>query len=462
MQLSSEPPIDRRPSGPTPTASLPATGPSAVTFAFDERPPRRRRRRGAVAIAVIVGAALVGGAVLGVQASSADPLAQLRTATVQTRSVAQTIDTVASVAPVSQASVAFPVSGTVATVAVAAGDVVTAGQVLATLDTTSLDATVNERQADLANAQLSLQQALNGETVTGSGAASGAPTGGAGTTGSGSSPSAPSASADSSTTGATTPTAVTGSQLVAYQKAVDAAALDLLVAEQAIQQATIVSPIDGTVVSLGLGAGDDVTAASSTAAVVVAGAGGFELTTTVSVADLPDVEVGQSVVVRPDASAQELEGSVVAIGVTPSASSTTDYPITIGITGDSSGLRNGSTASISIITSDEVDAVAVPSSAVTTDGDRRTVSVVDAAGQTTDVTVEVGAVGGAWIAITDGLDLGQTVVLANLDEALPGSATDATATTTGRVGAGATGGPPAGFTGGPPAGFTGGGARPGG
>ena len=61
--------------------------------------------------------------------------------------------------------------------------------------------------------------------------------------------------------------------------------------------------------------------------------------------------------------------------------------------------------------------------------------------------------GDTWTQITSGLKAGQIVVLANLSEPLPGSATNSSTATTGRTGF------PAGFR---PGGVGGGGFRPGG
>ena len=163
-----------------------------------------------------------------------------------------------------------------------------------------------------------------------------------------------------------------------------------MVAAQAVEQASIASPIAGTVAVVNLAVGDDVAAGSTTANVVVVGAGGYEVTTTVSVTDLPDVEVGQVVVITPDGSDTTIEGQVVSIGVAGSASSgTTTYPVVIGIVGDGTGLRNGSVASVAIVTNATSAALAVPTSAITTDGSRHTVRVLEG-GTVTTKTVEVG------------------------------------------------------------------------
>jgi uncharacterized membrane protein YgcG len=68
--------------------------------------------------------------------------------------------------------------------------------------------------------------------------------------------------------------------------------------------------------------------------------------------------------------------------------------------------------------------LSVPTSAVTTDGTSHTVTVVEN-GTPKVVTVQIGAVGSAWTAITKGLTNGQVVALADLSAPLPGSATAA-------------------------------------
>lgn len=535
---------------------------------------RRRLRRGAGVVAVVViGAA----ATLSVRAAAGTGDRGYRTAVVGQHDVSATLTSVGTIEPVSQASVAFPVAGTVDAVAVATGNTVHLGQTLATLDATELERSLRSAQADLAEAELNLEKALNGEDVSSSGpqtapastssdsagtvvfvsASTSAQAGPTGTSGqdselraaqqavldaqqqvdadlaaaqaaldqattictaigedpstnedlpaddetasedetadvtacrdalqavldaqtkvaasqaaveeaaealtalleerastsggsssnggngsstsvpdsgsSGTSGSMPSDSGGSggSTSSSSSPSA---SDLIAYQKKVDAAAAQVAVAEQAVAQGTIVSPIAGTVVSVGLAAGDEVTAGSSTATIVVDGEGGFEVTTTVAVTDLPDVELGAAATVLPDGSTAPITGEVVAIGVGATTDgSTTSYPVTIGLTGDTSdaALGNGATATVDIVTAETTNALAVPTSAVTTDGDRSTVQVV-ADGEATEVVVEIGAVGTEWTEITDGLSAGDVVALADLDEPLPTSATESSGST---------------------------------
>ncbi len=544
------------------------------------------RRRTAIVVVLVI--ALVASGVLAAQAFGASGPSYV-TATVATHDVDSLLNGVAVVEPVSQASVAFPAAGTVAAVDVKLGDSVTVGQPLASLDPQALQQSLHEKQATLAQAQLTLEKALAGESVGGIGTgsngtgrdngssnasnASAAPADAANGTmavltamsmpssnspdiakaqqdvlaaqqqvdaavhtatqaldsatticaaagvGSGS-PSTPTPAqltacqtamqqvlsaqsavsraqqqlvaastaldallAQQASTPATTPstTPSSGSQggsragsgdgssgsgsaspsgngsgaatsspsasdLAAYQKAVDAAVADVAVAEQAIAQATIVSPISGTVQAVNLAVGDTVTAGSTTANIVVVGAGGFEVTTTVSVDQVPQVKVGQRATFVPDGSKRALGGKVASIALAPTTSSgATSYHVVVGLDDPDASLHNGSTGSVAIVTKSSRSALAIPTSAVTAIGTRHTVTVLD--GDTpTRALVQVGVVGDTWTEITGGVHAGQTVVLADRDEPLPGSATSSSNGSSSNNGPGGFTFPPGGAT----------------
>lgn len=112
-----------------------------------------RSRRGLLVggVAVVV---LAGGGVA--YAMSGDSGPQYRLATVTRTTVEQTVDESGTVATVSQSSAAFPVSGEVATVPVQLGQTVTAGQTLATLDTTSLQQSLQSANSTAATARQTL------------------------------------------------------------------------------------------------------------------------------------------------------------------------------------------------------------------------------------------------------------------------------------------------------------------
>jgi multidrug efflux pump subunit AcrA (membrane-fusion protein) len=241
-------------------------------------------------------------------------------------------------------------------------------------------------------------------------------------------------------TPSTTPsTAVSYSaqQLVAYQAAVDAAAVDVWAAQESIAQATIVSPIDGTVFAVALQVGDEVTAGSSTATVVIVGAGGDEVATTLGVADIAQVKLGDHATVVADGTSETLTGKVVFVGQASTSGATTTYPVVIGLTASTAALRNGAMATTTInLATSKRDALTVPTSAVHTTNAFHLVTVL-AAGKTTSVPVHVGVVGAEQTEITSGLQAGQTVVLADLRAAVPASNTSSRIATA--IGGGLTG-----------------------
>ncbi len=567
-------------------AGLPLRSASArerlATLFPDPSAPRprwfQRKRRLVVGMIAVVA---VGSLVLASQAFGATD-AGYRTAVVDQHDVDALLNGVASVEPISQSSVSFPSSGTVASVNVKVGDPVTVGQPLASLDPAALTQTLHDREASLAQAELVLSRALNGESVSGSGGVSGAGTGsgssasgsgggvkltalsipagasgpsgtnGSGAPGAGASlpdaqqavlaaqqrvdaaintatealdsaatvcaaagvgttgPAAPTSGAltacqtatrsvlraqtavstaqqqlaqastaldallaqqaaaavsggnagsgTGASAGGSSPVGAPGSSpataaapssadLAADQKAVDAAAAEVVAAQQAIAQATIVSPIAGTVEAVNLAVGDSVTSASSTANIVVVGTGGYEITTTVSVDDITKIKVGQPATFLPDGRKQPLAGTVTAISIAPDNNATaTSYRVVIGLTGKGTNLDNGSTGSVAIVTASSRAALAVPTSAVTAIGSRHTVTVLD--GSTARrVLVQVGVIGATWTAIESGVTAGQQVVLADLSQPLPGSATASSSSGSGTTGPGGfpAGGPPGPF-----------------
>jgi HlyD family secretion protein len=269
-------------------------------------------------------------------------------------------------------------------------------------------------------------------TVPGASKAGGAArTGGGGGSGSrsGGSSSA-SRSTGSSAAAAKPPSAA---DLVAYQSAVDEATANVTVAQQAIAQATIVSPIAGTVVAVNFAPGDSASAASTTQNIMIAGNGGFEATTTVSLNHIPQVTVGQAATVNVDGVPTPLTGKVVSISPVPTSASTTttSYGVIISLPPDATGLRTGAIGTSQIETASSPKGLAVPTSAITTNGNLHTVTVLNG-DKTEIVPVQVGVMGTTWTQITGGLQVGQVVVLANLDQPLPDSATQTQSTTAGR------------------------------
>jgi HlyD family secretion protein len=105
-----------------------------------------------IAVAGVTAAVVAGGA--GTYAALASSGPSYRLARVTSAHVASTLAEVGTLNPVRQADVAFAAGGTVASVAVSAGQHVTAGRRLGSLDTTSLASDLTAAKLTLANANL--------------------------------------------------------------------------------------------------------------------------------------------------------------------------------------------------------------------------------------------------------------------------------------------------------------------
>lgn len=151
----------------------------------DASRPRRVIGWTSAGLAVAVVAA---GAFYVAQSADAGVAGNYRTATATKGSVSQQVALTGTVERVKQASVAFPVNGTVASVGVTVGQRVTAGQELAALDPTALKVAVVTAQATLASDKAQLASAQAGTTGSSSSSAqttgSAVPSGSSGSSGS--------------------------------------------------------------------------------------------------------------------------------------------------------------------------------------------------------------------------------------------------------------------------------------
>jgi HlyD family secretion protein len=281
---------------------------------------------------------------------------------------------------------------------------------------TCADAT--QRVLDAESAALQAQQALSGRLAALSTALSraaapaskSAGTGGGGSTG-GSGSTVRGAGRGGGSAGP-----VSAAQLAADQASADAAAAQVTVAQANLADARVVSPIDGTVVTVSVTPGANAGAGST--AFVIAGLDSYQVVTTVAVADMPDLKVGQRASVQPDGISTPLSGSVALIGLVPATSgSPATYSVTIGLTGPPSGLHAGGYASVTITTA-QGRGVSVPTSSVHGSGHSAAVTVY-AGGKTKVTRVTVGTKGPVLTRITSGLTIGQQVVLADLSQPLP-------------------------------------------
>ncbi len=187
-----------------------------------ERTPYWRRHRGAIIAVVALVLAGTGGLIYWATSGSSTPAGLVVTTQVvpvTTGTIQQTVASSGTIQPASQANLNFAVSGTVTAVNVKAGQTVTSGQVLATVSTTALSEEVSAAQAQLssANARLAADQASGAATT----------------------------------------------QIDSDQAAVTSAESSLSNAQTALSDASLTSTLSGTVASVSLTVGQQVTGTGS-------------------------------------------------------------------------------------------------------------------------------------------------------------------------------------------------------
>ena len=282
---------------------------------------------------------------------------------------------------------------------------------------------VQARQDDVSSAQDALAKALAtlGDTLTEAlttVAASGStpPKGGSDT------PSSPATSApapDQSVSGADSGS-TSAAKLAADQAGIEKARADLVDARQQLGHAVLRSTRSGRVASLPVAVGDEVSAGDVGA--VVVGGRAVSIEGTVPSAKVARVKVGETVDVTTPGQSGTARGTVTGVGlVADTSSGTATYPVTVTVQDPTIPLPTGSQAMLAIVVATAKDVVTLPTSAVTRRAGGASVRTWD--GTTLSRTsVTIGTVGAREVEITQGLEAGDEVVLADLDQAITGAA----------------------------------------
>lgn len=212
----------------------------------------------------------------------------------------------AEVVPAQSVQLSFPLTGVVKNVEVTAGDTVTAGQTLITLDATILEARVKEAEANLTAAQSQVKYLRRIGTDQ--------------------------------------------EHLDSAQADVDRAQASLDSARATLAQATLTAPINGTIASVNISAAE--TVVPGQLVVILGNLSQFQIETTdVSERDIPNVQVGQSARVFVQALNQDFTGKVVDVArFSTTVGGDVVYKVTIELDEQPQGLRWGMTADVKIQT----------------------------------------------------------------------------------------------------------------
>jgi HlyD family secretion protein len=189
--------------------------------------------------------------------------------------------------------------------------------------------------------------------------------------------------------------------------------IDLEEAYATLQAATVVAPIDGTVMAVAVAAGDKVS--SGATVVTLADPSQLELTISVAELDIPRVTLGQQAQVEIDALAgQTFDGEVAQIApANDESASSVSYPVTIRLTAATiDSVRPGMSAVGALVDASVADASSwlVPTNSIRTRDGAAVVRVVRN-GATLPIAVTTGAVQGEWTVVqSPDLQAGDQVV----------------------------------------------------
>jgi multidrug efflux pump subunit AcrA (membrane-fusion protein) len=128
-------------------------------------------------------------------------------------------------------------------------------------------------------------------------------------------------------------------------------------------------------------------------------------------ADISNIKVGEPATITLAALTNvELSGTVTAVAPTSTVSSNVvTYDVTIAVSDPPSDVKIGMTADVSVITASKSGVLEVPSAAITTTGNRSTVTLLQGGKQTTTAVV-TGLVGSSTTQILSGVSVGQVLV----------------------------------------------------
>jgi multidrug efflux pump subunit AcrA (membrane-fusion protein) len=372
-----------------------------------------------------------------------DPVAEAqataRLVSVTRGTVRSSVSTTGTISPADEKDVSFGSAGKITSVRVSVGDKVRKGRVLGTIDRLSLRATLAQDRASLASAKAQLAAAQDDSTSS-------------------------------------------SAQLSADKASIKTAKAEVDAAVTALDDATLRSPIAGTVATVNVAKGDTTgssqpassstaaastsssSSSSSTADFVVIGAKRWTVSASVDDTQVGLISKGDQAQLTTDNATGTVFGTVKSVSVLSSSSSgSATYPVDIAVTGSPAGLHDGASATVSIIYRQLSNVLTVPSLAIHSTGISKYV-YLDKNGARVQTTVTTGLSSAGTTQIKSGLSSGDQVYVDVLRTAGTGTSTTGNSQTgtTGRFGGGFGGGfEGGGFGGGQLPGGTGG-AAPGG
>jgi macrolide-specific efflux system membrane fusion protein len=328
--------------------------------------------------AVVVGGSVAAYVLTGDSSAQAQDGVTSRWVSVTTGTVRQSVSTTGTIAPADEEDVSFSSAAEVTSVRVSVGDKVKKGAVLGTIDRLSLKAALAQARSMLATAKATLASAEDSGTAT-------------------------------------------DAQISADEASVSTAKTAVTAAKGALAEATLRSPISGTVAEVNVAKGDQASGtgnapdsssdgnSGSTSDFVVIGLKKWTVSASVDDTEVGLVKTGQQVQITTGNVSGMVFGVVSSVSVLSSSTSgSATYPVEIAVTGTPSGLHDGASATVAIIYKQVSNVLTVPTAAVHTENGKSYV-YVSSGGKKVQTTVTTGLSSGGSTEVKSGLKAGQQV-----------------------------------------------------
>ena len=221
--------------------------------------------------------------------------------------------------------------------------------------------------------------------------------------------------------------------VTAAQAAITAAQTGVDVAQRAVDETKLIAPVSGIIGQVPYVVGEVAASAATTGGITVIPDGPLEVVADFAESDAAGIQTGAPATVTFDALAgTEAQGVVVSVDPVATTSSTglVTYRVRVQVTDAPQAVREGMTASVSVLIDEVSGVLIVPPGAITGSGDRATVLVRGADGVAVSTPVALGLQGDTGTEITSGVSEGDVLVIPSAEDlsfpqgGVPGSGRD--------------------------------------
>jgi HlyD family secretion protein len=200
------------------------------------------------------------------------------------------------------------------------------------------------------------------------------------------------------------------------RKTANQAAKAVALAQKQLNDATIISPINGTAVTINAKEGEIALSSSGSVPMYVADLSTLRINAQIDEIDIASVKIGQKVNIKLDSSPNtQYEGKVISVSLAPVAnpqnSGVVVYEVEVGFVTPPPEVKLGMSATVDIISIERLDTLIIPSRAVKTDSQGKIVIDVMVNQKIETRQIQTGVSDGINTEVISGLNSGEIVIV---------------------------------------------------